>query len=101
MYQKSNIRDVLLVVTQQGTLTASHISLFHREYTKEFEQILNLACPTFAGVGYAIFHWLGISTALHNGVLHLDQFEGLIGNGKTLFRTFSKRVSVIWFACVR
>ncbi|MCI03154.1 pentatricopeptide repeat-containing protein, partial [Trifolium medium] len=46
-------------------------------------------------IWYLLGKWLGISTAFHNeGVNHLQQFEGLIGNG----RVFADRVSVIWFA---
>jgi hypothetical protein len=52
-------------------------------------------CPAFARIWYLLRHWLGVSMVFHNeGLRHLEQFEGLIGNG----RVFAERVGVIWFA---
>jgi hypothetical protein len=51
----------------------------------------------FAGTLYVIRNWLGIPTAFQNdGLPHLDQSQGLIGNG----RVFASRLGVIWFACI-
>jgi len=58
---------------------------------------LFLECPIFAGLWFEIWRWFGVSTAFQKeGLLHLEQFEGLKGSG----RAFSKRVRVVWFACV-
>ncbi|CAI8588748.1 unnamed protein product [Vicia faba] len=42
-------------------------------------------CPVFAGVWYEVCRWLNISSALHNdSLLHLKQFEGLLGRGRNV-----------------
>jgi len=52
-------------------------------------------CPVFAGTWYLISKWLGTFTAYHNeGLVHLDQFEELIGSRRILARS----LGVIWFA---
>jgi hypothetical protein len=49
-------------------------------------------CPIFASIWYAISIWLGIRSVFYRDslVLHLNQFDGLVGSG----RAFSNRLSV-------
>jgi len=64
---------------------------------KESVSHLFFECPVFAGIWYALCKWLGISSVFQKvSLLHLDQFEGLVGGGSTV----SKIDSVVWFACI-
>jgi len=46
---------------------------------------LFLECPIFAGIWYVVCKWLGVSSVFQkDNLLHLDQFEGLAGGGRTV-----------------